>query len=141
MIRPLRPADAATLGLLRARSGGRDLTAATWPKTPPESREPGFFDFLRYGLLPSPRVRPIGLSTIDDRIDGLVIGTGRAAGLVWDVETLRAENEETAVELLRWVCERAVAAGARRVFIETAAEGDGADVARRAGFERYSEGA
>ena len=146
MIKLLRPADAVSLGLLRARRGWSELTAATWPKTPPERREPGFLELLRHGVLPSPHGRLLGVSVPTQAgagrvLNGLVDARGRAGGLVWDVEYLRADRVDTAVQLMQWVIEQALAARVRRIFIETESEGAGADVARRAGFERYSEGA
>ena len=107
MIRPLRLADAVTIAFVRARGVSRELTAPTWPKTPPESREPGFLDLALRAVLPLPRERPIAVSVTDRRLDGFVMAVRRASGLVWDVEYLRAEDDETGTMLLRWVCERA----------------------------------
>src|ERR1043165_8305960 len=143
MIRSLRPSEALVLGLVRSRSVGPELTAAPWPKTPPEEKEPGVLELFRYGLLPSPQRRLLGVSMSQEkggRINGFVDARGRAGGLVWDVEYLRANDVDTGVAVVRWVTDRAVSVGARRVFIETPSEGEGADVARRASFERYSEG-
>ena len=137
MIRPLRPRDVLAV---RRGQGGKELTAATWPKTPPESREPGVWDLLRYGLQPSARERPVGVSTAGGRVDGWVLGRSRAGGLVWDVEYLRANSAEDGAQLLRWVCDQGLAALARRLFIETPPDGTGAEVAGRASFERYTEG-
>lgn len=145
MIRSLRPADAFAVGFLRARRGWSELTAETWPKTPPEAREPGFLDLLRHSMLPIPHRRLLGVSSSaqagSDRVNGFVDARGRAGGLVWDVEYLRADQAGTGVQLMRWVNEQALAARARRLFIETESDGVGAEVARLAGFERYSEGA
>jgi hypothetical protein len=69
-----------------------------------------------------------------------VILQARAGGLAWDVEHLGIDAGETGIELLRWARDRAAAIRARKLFLHTCGEGPGADVARRAGFERYTEG-
>jgi hypothetical protein len=74
-------------------------------------------------------------------LSGMTIARGRASGLVWDVEHLRTNDSVSAVDLLNWAREGALARQARRVFLETAPEGLGAGAARQAGFEAYAAGA
>jgi len=81
-----------------------------------------------------------GIDFQNGRILGIVEMRARASGLSWDIEHLRAVDEDTAAELARWSCERAMTARARRIFLATPADGEEADFPRRAGFEQYSEG-
>lgn len=140
MIRAMRATDAMALGL-RQPPGGYEVTAGTWPKTPPESRQPTLLRLITDVAIPAPTERQIGVSQVGGQMSGMVIARARAGGLVWDIDHLRTDDATTAVELLRWACERALAAGARRVILHTGDEGLGVDVAPRAGFERYTEGA
>ena len=140
MIRAMRPTDAMALRLLRPRDRTIDVTAGIWPKGPPESRHPSLLSLLRDATLPAPTHRQIGVSVSASELLGLVVLRYRAGGLVWDVEHLEIDRADTGVELLRWVQERARSAAARRVILHTPADGPGAEVARRAGFERYTEG-
>jgi hypothetical protein len=139
MIRPMRAMDAVNIGLLH-QPGGRELTARTWPKAPPENYRPTLLRLLS-GLVKSyTGDRKIGVLVEQDRPAGLVTARSRASGLVWDVEHLIAPNASGAVELLTWACDRALAAGGRRVFLQTPLDDIGEQAAQRAGFERYSEG-
>lgn len=140
MIRAMRPADAMTLGFVRPRHRIVDVTADIWPKGPPESRHPTLLGLLRDAALAAPSRRQVGVAVSASGLGGLVVLQSRAGGLVWDVDHLEIENQATGVELLRWVQERARAARARRVFLHTPNDGLGVEVARRAGFERYTEG-
>lgn len=140
MIRAMRATDAMAIGLFQPRGREREVTAGTWPKGPPESRHPTFLGLLRDLAISTSARRQIGVSWSDGRGSGLVIAGARAGGLVWDIEHLIAEGEGAAVELLRWACDRAVAAQARRLFLDTSDEGIGAEAARRSGFERYTTG-
>lgn len=141
MIRAMRPSDALAIGLSRSGRWGDELTARTWPRTPPENRRPSLLGLLAQTTLPTPSLRHIGVATQSGRRAGFIVLSTRAGGLAWDVEHLSAEGEEAAVGLLRWGAEKAIAARARRVFLDTPSEGQAADVAWRAGFQRYTEGA
>jgi hypothetical protein len=140
MVRAMRAMDAVNIGLLH-QPDGRELTARTWPKAPPENYHPTLLRLLS-GLAKSyTGDRKIGVAVEGDRPAGLVSSRSRASGLVWDVEHLIAPNASVAVDLLTWACDHALAAGGRRVFLETQSDDDvGEQAARRAGFERYSEG-
>lgn len=141
MIRPLRATDAPAVGAFLARGAGRELAAETWPRTPPESQRPGFVSLTLGALFPARHNQTVGIARgAGGRISGLVLARARAGGMVWDVEHLRTEDPGTGVELLRWIGERALAVRARRVFIDTPDEARGSEVAKRSGFERYSEG-
>jgi hypothetical protein len=128
------------IGLLWLHSGAREVTAATWPKGPPESRRPTLLGILRDIAIAAPGHRQLGVAAIDGSVRGLVLARARAGGLVWDIEHLQAEDVSMAAELIRWACDRVVRRGARRMFIDTAAEGLGAAAARTAGFQCYTEG-
>lgn len=141
MIRAMRPSDALAVRLSRGGSWGDELTARTWPRTPPENRRPSLLGLLAQTTLPSPSLREIGVAIQSERRAGFIMLAARAGGLAWDVEHLCAEGQEVAVGLLRWGAEKAIAARARRVFLDAPLEGWAADVAWRAGFRRYTEGA
>ena len=139
MVRAMRAMDAVANALLR-RASGRELTASTWPKAPPENYRPSVLRLLA-GLARSyTGDRRMGVVVVDGRPLGMVIARSRATGIVWDIDHLVATEAGPAVDLLGWACDHAVAAGGRRVFLETPPEDLGAEVAQRAGFERFSEG-
>ena len=140
MIRPLRATDAPAFGAFLARGGSREVAGETWPRTPPESRRPTFTSLMLGALFPTRQNQTVGLARSGGRVSGLVLARFRAEGMVWDIEHLRAEEPDTAIELLRWIGEQARDGRARRVFIDTQAGATGWEVAGRAGFERYSEG-
>lgn len=135
----MRATDVMVMGVLQLHGGAREVTAGTWPKGPPESRRPSLLGMLRDIAIAAPAHRQLGLA-VDGSVQGLVMARARAGGLVWDVEHLMAADVQTAAELIRWACDRAVRCGARRIFIDTAVEGLGAAAARTAGFERYTDG-
>src|SRR4051812_48898864 len=139
MVRAMRTMDALALGLLR-RPSGRELTARTWPKAPPESYHPSLLRLFSSLLSSYAGDRRMGVFTEDNAIRGLVLSRSRATGIVWDVEHLVATEIGPAVELLTWACDGALMAGGRRVFLETPPDDLGATAAQRAGFERYSGG-
>jgi hypothetical protein len=76
------------------------------------------------------------------RLVGLAIARPRAGGLVWDVVSLHAEPavEQVAGDLLEEVTAHVGARAARRVFLEAPSGARAQDVARRAGFERFTSG-
>jgi hypothetical protein len=71
---------------------------------------------------------------------GLATARPRAGGLAWDVVHLYADAEAdtAAADLLEQVATDAGSHASRRVFLETPVGGRGADVARRAAFERFT---
>ncbi|MBI4213203.1 MAG: hypothetical protein HY534_02750 [Chloroflexi bacterium] len=142
MIRPIRIADALTVrSLIRGSDGVTELTAPNWPKTPPENRLPGPIGLLGASLLPQITKSSVGLAVGKDGVQGLVVARQRSLGLVWDLEHLVAgRSSDHVVEMLHWACNRALEAGARRVFVETAEDGPGFEGASRAGFEICTRG-
>lgn len=140
MIRAMRATDAMALKLFAPGGRIQDVAASTWPKSAPEGRHPTLWSLLRDSALASSRHRQLGVAVVDGRAVGAVILQARAGGLAWDVEHLGIDTEDTGIELLRWARDRAAAIRARKLFLHTCGEGPGADVARRAGFERYTEG-
>lgn len=138
MIRAMRPADVAAVRSLIKRGNAAELTAPSWPKTPPENQAPSPLSLLRDALVPSSGTPRVGLAASGQ---GMVVTQPRAARLVWDIQHLVASpSNDTAVELLHWACDQARAQSGRRVFLETAEEGRGCEVAGRAGFEQCTSG-
>jgi hypothetical protein len=74
------------------------------------------------------------------RVVGLAMARPRAGGLVWDVSHLHADADadQAGADLLEQVAVCAGTRAARRVFLETPSGARGIDVARRAGFERFT---
>ncbi len=140
-IRALRPTHLVALRAFDSRATLTELTAPSWPRV-----EDGDGSLPLWSLLSHSMAHPTGLRRawvhVDaDGIDGLVIARVRCGGLVWDVRHLWVDGarEGVAQELLVRVCEEAVGRGARRVFLETAIDADERAIARRAGFEQYTE--
>jgi hypothetical protein len=140
MIRAMRPTDSIAAGLLQARGRTREIAAPTWPRTPPESHRPTFLRLLGDLVATAQGERMLGVSDANGRLCGLVVMHARAGGLVWDVEHLLADDDDTAIQLLRWASDRAVKVHGRRVFVDTLPDGEVSSIAPRAGFERYAEG-
>ena len=141
MIRALRPTDLVGLTLFLRRAAGEEITAHTWPKVQPESGHLPLQQALWQSLGQGPTRGRAWVATAGGKIVGLAVGRARSSGLVWDVEHLHAAEgaHDAAADLLERACQEAVARGARRVFVEMPVGSRGADVARRAGFERYTE--
>jgi hypothetical protein len=118
----------------------REMAARTWPKSPPENRDISFLSLIRQLLLHRGPIPYAGVAVGDGRPRGLIAARMRASGLVWDVEHLKSDSREAAVELLRWGCAQALHARVRRVFFETPDDGMGAEVAERSSFQRYTQG-
>src|SRR5207248_2874634 len=142
MIRPIRATDLFTIRAL-LRSGRGELTAPTWPKTPPENQKPGMSELVRLALLPGSPGSRIGAAVgPGGPTVGLVVAEPRASVLVWDAKHLiTTGSSDLGVEMLHWVSDQALQSRGRRVFVETPSEGAGYEIASRAGFERCTEGA
>ncbi len=140
MIRSMLPIDALALGLSRSRNGRQPMTAATWPRTPPESERPSVLGLLHHALIPRPGGGHVGVANAGRKVLGYIVLRPRAAGLVWDITHLTGVSEENAIELVRWGRERVLGSGGRRIMIDTPDVGPGPAVARLAGFDRYTEG-
>ena len=140
LIRALRPTDAVGLILFLRRSPGSEVTAHTWPKVQPES---GHFPLQHIMPLPGqpPSRGRAWVAVSKGSVVGLVVGRPRVGGLIWDVEHLHApaDGPGAAEDLLDRLCQDAVATGCRRVFLETPIGVRGDEIARRAGFERYTD--
>lgn len=141
MIRVLRPTDLVGLTLFLRRAGRDEVTAHTWPKVQPESGHLPLQQALWQSLGQSPARGRAWVGVDGGKIRGLAVARARYGGLVWDVEHLHAVEgaDECAVELLDRVCQEAVARGARRVFMEAPVGVRAGEVARRGGFERYTQ--
>ncbi|MBX5489957.1 MAG: hypothetical protein IRZ14_02275 [Chloroflexi bacterium] len=76
-------------------------------------------------------------------VNGVLVGRVRSHGLVWDVRHLWADNgrEEVVAALLQRICDDALQRGARRIFLELPRDAPHLLVARRVGFQQYTEAA
>ena len=140
MIRALRPTDLPRLARFLRRSSTGEITAHTWPKVQPESGHLPVQQMVWHGLGQGPAHGRAWMAEVDGAIVGLVAGRARCRGLVWDVEHLHVLDgaPDHAEGLLDRLCQEAAAGGARRVFFEAPVGAPGSDVARHAGFERYT---
>jgi hypothetical protein len=140
MIRALRLTDLVGVAMFLRSTNQTELTSHTWPKVEPASGHLPVGVAIRQscGLVGGGEY---GWAAVDGRrIDGLVVARRRSEGLVWDIQHLLAAGGETslAAELLDVVCHRAASLGGRRVFLELPSDAPHEDLARRAGFERYT---
>jgi hypothetical protein len=142
MIRALRPTDLVGIALFLRRTPGSEITAHTWPKVQPES---GHLPLQQAAWQALGRSATNGRGWVDvndGKVAGLAVARARSSGLVWDVEHLHGPaGGSPPHELLDHVCQEAVTRGARRVFLETPTCDRAVELARRAGFERYTESA
>lgn len=139
MIRAVRPTDLAALRSFFKRTGVVEITTHTWPKVQPESGHISLLSVLGQviGRQGNRRGIWVGVGQLG-RLAGYVVARPRCDGMVWDVEQLHAAEEAVAIELLEHTCEKAVDAGALRVFLEVPADSAGFELARRVAFERYA---
>jgi len=140
MIRALRPTDLPGLALFLRHAGGNEITAHTWPKVQPESGHLPFSQVVWQSLGQPPMRGRAWVAEHGGAIVGLAAARARYGGLVWDVEHLHLADvsDEVAGALLDHVCDRAIFASARRVFMDTRADAFKVDVAQLTRFERYT---
>lgn len=138
MIRAVRPTDVAALRSFLKRDGAGELTTHTWPKVQPESGHLPLAEVLSQSLGRRGCRRGLWLAESEGRLTGYVLVRARCDGMLWDVEHLHAARPEAAVELLEQACSAAAAGGGRRVFLDVPAGSGAAELARRAGFQRYA---
>jgi hypothetical protein len=140
LVRPLRPLDVVALASLQRRGGGTEITAHNWPRIEPESGRMPYVSLVSSSLGHGPGGRRAWVASDGGRVVGLAVAQPRAGGLVWDVERLLTHRDDdlTGGELLEQVATCAAGRAARRVFLEAPLGGRGPDVARRAGFERFT---
>ena len=140
MIRALRPTDLVGLGLFLRRAPGSEITAHMWPKIQPESGHLPFNQAVWQSVGQGPTRGRAWVAEDKGQIVGLAVARARCSGLVWDVEHLHATEGGNGQpeDLLDRVCHAAATSGARRVFLETPIGQRGSEIARRAGFERYT---
>jgi hypothetical protein len=132
--------DVVALGSFYRCAGETEITAHTWPRVEPESGRLPLLTLTSAALTHRVAGERVWLACGKGKVAGFVIGRTRAGGLVWDVERLYAapDDDQSAVELLEQLVAYAGAHGARRVFLETPQSGRAQDVARHAGFERFT---
>jgi len=140
-IRALRPTHLVALRALDNRGTVAELTAPSWPRVADGDGSLPLWSLLSHAMAHSTGLRRAWVHLADDAIDGIAIARVRCGGLVWDVRHLWVDGEPGggAQELLVRVCEEAAGHGARRVFLETGQSPDELSIARRAGFEQYTE--
>ncbi len=135
-IRPIRPTDLAPLFRFRHQAESAQITAHHWPKIQPESPRFPLARFIAQSFTRSTGPRILAAWS-NRRIEGLVVGRPRSAGVVWDVERLYGENDQVCADLLDHIGGYAVRGGARRVFVQIPAESRGRLITQKAGYERY----
>ncbi|MFN8522372.1 MAG: hypothetical protein U0821_04625 [Chloroflexota bacterium] len=140
MLRAPRPTDLVGLTRFLRNTATTEITGHTWPKIQPESGHLPLSEMVWQAVGAAPTRGRAWIAFEDEGIAAVAVARARSSGLVWDVEHLHVTDgmDGSARELLDHVSGVAVEAGARRVFIETPSGARGADVARRAGFERYT---
>lgn len=138
-VRPIRPTDIPPLLAFRRRAAQTEITAHTWPKVQPESPR-----LPPVQLLSQSVTRPAGPRALvlrsDGGVAGVVIGRPRCDGLVWDVEHLHTEIDDNGAssDLLQHLEESVAEAGGRRLFLQVPEGSRGTEIARRAGYQRYT---
>jgi hypothetical protein len=140
LVRTLRPIDVVALASFQRRAGGTEITAHNWPRVEPESGRFPYLNLVSGSLAHRPGGQRAWVAENEGKVVGLAVARPRAAGLVWDVAHLHAEEDgdRVAADLLEQVAACAGSHAARRVFLETPSGTRGQDVARRAAFERFT---
>jgi hypothetical protein len=140
LVRTLRPIDVVALASFQRRAGATEITAHSWPRVEPESGRLPYVNLMSASLGHRPGGQRTWLAESDGRVVGLAVARPRAGGLAWDVIHLHADADadRAGADLLEQVVARAGSHAGRRVFFETPTGGRGTDVARRAGFERFT---
>lgn len=143
MIRAVRPTDAVALFAFLARAHPVEYTAQTWPEVPLEHRRLSLVQLLLQPFVYPTVPRGSWASLEHGRVTGLAVARARAGGLVWDVERLLTAptGEGVAQALLDHLATGASRACARRIFFDAPPGPPGMDIARRAGYVRYTSSA
>src|SRR5262249_32308460 len=112
----------------------------SWPRVEPESGRLPYVSLMSASLGHRPGGQRSWLAESGGRVVGLAMARPRAGGLAWDVVHLHADADadRAAADMLEQVVSCAGSHAGRRVFLETPTDGRGADVARRAAFERFT---
>jgi len=142
MIRALRLTDLVGVAMFVRGTDQAELTSHTWPKVEPESGHLPLAPAVWQSLSMNGGGDCAWVSTgVGRSIDGLVVARQRCGGLVWDVQHLLVAGADSniAAELVDTVCHHAANLGGRRVFLELPADAGNDDLARKVGFERYTE--
>jgi hypothetical protein len=142
LVRALRPIDVVALASFQRRTSGTgtEITAHNWPRIEPESGQMPYLTLVSNSLAHRPGASRAWIAEDGGRLAGVAIARSRAGGLVWDVAQLHADpdSDHAASDLLEHVAACAGTHAARRVFLEASASTRGQDIARRAGFERFT---
>jgi hypothetical protein len=140
LVRPLRPIDVVALASFERRASGTEITAHAWPRIEPESAQMPYLSLVSSSLAHRPGGQRAWVAEEAGRLSGLAVSRPRAGGLVWDVASLhaQADADEAAGDLLEQLAACAGKHAARRVFLEAPASARNQDIARRAGFERFT---
>jgi hypothetical protein len=138
MIRVLRLPDLMGVAMFSRRNGTQEWTTHTWPRVQPEQGHmptgAGLWQTLGMSW------ERVWISVAESQVDGLNVVRPRSGGLVWDVEHLitAAGDTDTAGELLDVAGQHAATHGGRRIFLEVPDDESGAELARKAGYEKYT---
>jgi len=140
MIRALRLTDLAGVAMFLRRTDQLELTSHTWPKVQPESGHLPLSIAMSQSIGLSGGGEQAWLSKSERDVDGMVVARARCGGLVWDIQHILTAGGESRIaeELLDVVCNHAASQGGRRVFLELPVDDRSEELARRAGFERYT---
>ena len=140
-IRAVHPTHLVALRAFDSRPSCTEITAPSWPRVLDGDARLPLWSLLSHSMTHPAGYRRAWVHMDAAGIDGLVVGRVRCGGLVWDVRHLWVDRERdgVAVELLAWVCHQAAGRGARRVFLETSLGTWELQIARRAGFEQYTQ--
>lgn len=139
MIRPLRLPALVGVAVFLRRGGGTELTSHTWPKVEPQAGHltAGLAFWQTLGLGGWERG---WVSQGEGGVNGLAVARPRCGGLIWDVEHLLTANGEVRIaeELLEAVGQHVASRGGRRIFLEVPGDERSAELAKRAGYEKYT---
>jgi hypothetical protein len=141
VIRTLRPTHLVALRAFDSRSSVTELTAPSWPRVSADECSPPLWSLFAHSMAHSTGRRRVWAYFDPDGIRGLIVARVRCDGLVWDVHHLWVDgaDESVAESLLAWLCAEAANRGARRVFLELGTDTEERALARRAGFDQYTE--
>src|SRR3954451_18959279 len=141
VIRTLRPTHLVALRAFDSRPSVTELTAPSWPRVSTDESSPPLWSLFAHSMAHSTGRRRVWGYFAPDGIRGLIVARTRCDGLVWDVHHLWVDgaDESVAEALLARLCEEAAGRRARRVFLELSPNADERILARRAGFDQYTE--
>jgi len=133
--------DAPALFAFQHRPERLELVAPSWPNVLKADGSIPIWRLLSQSVAQPALRRQTWLLVEGNRIQGVLVARARCGGLVWDITHLQVAASRTAaaLELLAHCAEQAVRYGVRKIFLETALDDEGMQLARSAGFRQYTE--